>query len=131
MPEGKHPDNYVLTVEANGSGTFGNIYLVMNSVYSATYIAFKIKNKKEGISLMSYLNSYLIRFMLKMRKNTQHIPDYALYWIPLIEFTKEYTDADIYKQFKISKTEQEMIEQLIGSNKGPDTGYGLNRSHIH
>jgi hypothetical protein len=113
------PNFYVLTTEAyNAGNNFGCIYLDSNKViFNQTYMGFKVSNIEEGKNLISYLDSYLIRFIVQCRKISQHISEKTLKWIPLLPLNKIYTDKDLFKLFNIEEHEKKLIKNIIKKSK--------------
>jgi site-specific DNA-methyltransferase (adenine-specific) len=102
----------VLVPEASGKGKdgFGNIFICeAKNVFSSTYISFDVKNKKEADSLVSYLKCKLANFMLSLKKNTQHISEKTIDWIPLPPLDRIWTDESVYEYFKITSKEKKLI----------------------
>jgi site-specific DNA-methyltransferase (adenine-specific) len=110
----------VITAEASdahGSG-FGNIFVgTKDEVHTGSYISFKVKSKTEAKSLVSYMRCKLSNLMLSLRKNSQHINENVLAWIPLVPLDRIWTDATVYKYFKLSSSEIKLI------NKAEIKGY--------
>jgi len=110
----KPTDTYkVITARANGkNGCFGNTFIGnKNEVHSKSYISFEIESKQEADSLLNYMNCRLPNFMLSLRKISQDISQNTCKWIPLPTLDKKWTDNDVYKYFKLSKAEIELIEK--------------------
>jgi len=79
-----------------------------------------VTDKTEGIKLEKFLNSKLIRFLLHIIQysaSPNHINEFKILnmiSIPL-GLPNIPTDKDIYKYFKLSKKEIDLIEKLISS----------------
>jgi hypothetical protein len=54
--------------------------------------------------------------MLSLRRISQHINDSTCKWILLVPLNKEWTDSDVYKYFKLSKDDINLIKEtkIIG-----------------
>jgi site-specific DNA-methyltransferase (adenine-specific) len=103
----------VITVEANKTrkNGFGNSFIGnIDEVYTGSYIGFKISTQKEAISLLSYIKCKLPNFMLKLRKITQHINEDTCKWIPLPPLNRTWSDEKIYKYFKLSNNDIQLIK---------------------
>ena len=58
----------------------------------------------------------LPNFMLSLRKQSQDISESTCKWIPLPPLTKEWTDDDVYKHFKLLEEDIKLINDtnIIG-----------------
>ena len=80
-----------------------------------------MKSKNEAKSLLSYLKCKLPNLLLSIRKPSQDISEATCKWIPLPPLNKTWTDDDVYKYFKLSKDEIELIKntQISGYHDLP------------
>ena len=60
-----------------------------------------------------YLETRFVRFLISLRKNTQHLTESRFKFVPLLEMNKEWTDEDLYKKFNITKKDQDFIETIV------------------
>ena len=71
----------------------------------------------EARNLESYLRTRFLRFLVALRKNTQHITRELtrerFSFVPLLPMTEEWTDEKLYKKYGITTEEIEFIESLI------------------
>jgi site-specific DNA-methyltransferase (adenine-specific) len=102
----------IITPAAYGASKyFGNIFIGKpNEVYSQSFISFEVNNEIEAKSLLSYLKTKLANFMLSLRKNTQHISKETIKWIPLPPLDREWTNEKVFKYFKLTLEEIELIK---------------------
>jgi site-specific DNA-methyltransferase (adenine-specific) len=109
----------VITVRAahkHKSG-FGNIFIGLpNEVHTKSYISFNTDNEERSKSLLSYMKCRLPNLMLSLRKNSQDICQSTCKWIPLPPLNKEWTDEEVYKHFKLSEEDINLINDtnIIG-----------------
>jgi len=108
----------VITARANGGkGCFGNTFIGKpDEIHTASYISFKVSNEDEAKSLLSYMKCKLPNFMLSLRKASQDISESTCKWIPLPSLNKEWTDEEVYKNFKLSEDDIKLINDtnIIG-----------------
>jgi site-specific DNA-methyltransferase (adenine-specific) len=84
------------------------------SVCLQTYIVVgTYPNEEEASNCVSYLALKLPRFMLAQRAISQDLPPSAWLWVPKIDFTKTWTDAQLYEYFGLTAAEQAHIEATI------------------
>jgi site-specific DNA-methyltransferase (adenine-specific) len=101
--------------EANSK--FGNTFIGnLDEVHTGSYISFKVSSEKEAESLLSYMKSKLCNFMLSLRKISQDINESTCKWIPLPTLDKVWTDEEVYKFFKLTKEDINLINEtnIIG-----------------
>jgi site-specific DNA-methyltransferase (adenine-specific) len=85
-----------------------------NSVCSQTYLIFgPFNNEAEAKNALTYLKSKFFRFLVSLRKITQHALRSTYTWVPLVDFSRPWTDLELYKEFDLSPREVEVIEALI------------------
>jgi len=109
----------VITAEANGCAncSFGNMFIGNKTeVHSSSYISFKINNEFEAKSLLSYLKCKLPRFILILRKVSQHINGNVCKWIPLPPLNRIWSNEEIYKYYNLSDEDIKLIKEtkIIG-----------------
>jgi site-specific DNA-methyltransferase (adenine-specific) len=83
------------------------------SVCTQTFLFFSVQDKEKAESLESYLSTRFFRFLVSLRKITQHATRSTYTWVPQQTWDRVWTDADLYAKYKITKTEVEFIEKMI------------------
>lgn len=71
------------------------------------------ETKKEAESFLTYLKTDFARYLLGVRKLTQHIPKDRWAWVPFLDFSKEWNDKMIADFFKLTKAEQDHIKKKV------------------
>jgi hypothetical protein len=71
------------------------------------------ETKNEAERFLSYLKTDFARYLLGVRKLTQHIPRDRWNWVPLMDNTRNWTDKEIASFFNLSKEEQEHIKKKV------------------
>jgi len=101
----------VITTEANGKyKRFGNTFVGdENTVHSGSYISFKVCSKLEADSLVSYMKTKPVNFLLGLRKCSQHINEGTCKWIPLPPLDRTWTDDTVYKFLDFTEDEIKLI----------------------
>lgn len=90
-----------------------------NSVCSETYlcICYNQKNKSyselECKNIMTYMETRFFRFLVSLKKKTQHAPSAVYQFVPLQDFTRPWTDADLYAKYNLTNDEIAYIESMI------------------
>lgn len=83
------------------------------SVATQTFLAFCVANEREAQSLESYYRTKFFRFLVSLRKPTQDAlkPMYA--WVPMQSWQQTWSDALLYKKYKLTKEEIDFVEYMI------------------
>lgn len=85
-----------------------------NSVCTETYMMIgPCKSKKEAENICSYIKTRFFRFMVMYKKNTQHAVASVYSFVPLQDFSKPWTDEELYAKYKLTKDEIAFIESMI------------------
>jgi len=83
------------------------------SVCTQTYLFFCVASKKQAESLQSYLNTRFFRFLVSLRKITQHATRATYTWVPQQTWDCVWTDEALYKKYRLSKDDIAHIEASI------------------
>jgi len=84
-----------------------------NSACTQSFLAFWIENESEARSLQSYLSTKFFRFLVSLRKITQHALRSTYTWVPQQEWKSTWTDAKLYKKYDLSEEQIDYIEAVI------------------
>ncbi len=85
-----------------------------NSVCTETYLIVDFVNsEKEGYNLISYMSTKFFRFMMSLIKNTQNISKGVFDFVPVQDFSKSWTDAELYAKYGLTLEEISFIESMI------------------
>jgi site-specific DNA-methyltransferase (adenine-specific) len=69
--------------------------------------------KHAAQSFESYYRTKLFRFLISLRKITQHAGRATYTWVPEQTWDRTWTDKELYKKYKLTKDEIEFIESMI------------------
>lgn len=85
------------------------------SICTETYIIINTFNtKEESENFISYVKTKFFRFMLGLRLLTQNISKEKFNWVPdLQNYSKSYTDVELYDIFNLTTDERLYIENKI------------------
>jgi hypothetical protein len=109
----------VLVARASGSGNdpqvIGQpIIAPPGSACTETYLVVgRFANKREAVLFTNYLRSRFLRFLVSLRKYTQDIYNERFQFVPDLPMEHEWTDAELYKKFKLSLEDTAFIESMI------------------
>ena len=62
---------------------------------------------------MSYIRTKFFRFLVSLRKISQDATQSVYSFVPMQDFSKPWTDAELYKKYKLTKDEIAFIESMI------------------
>jgi len=84
------------------------------SACTETYLVIgPFKSRKECDNVVSYINTRFFRFIVLQKKPSQNATRKVYEFLPTQDFSRSWTDDDLYAKYKISKTEVEFIEKMI------------------
>lgn len=84
------------------------------SVCTQTWIvAGPLKSKKQAEIVARYLQTSFVRFVVSLRKISQHAMKGVYHWVPQQDWTQEWTDEMLYKKYGITKDEISFINSMI------------------
>ena len=88
--------------------------LAPNEICSESYLVLSaFDNKEEAENLVIYMKSRFARFLLSTILLTQNIAKDKFQLIPLQDFSKPWTDAELYAKYGLTEDEIAFIESMI------------------
>lgn len=90
-----------------------------NSVCSQTFLVIgydAIKHnftKKECKNIITYIKTRFFRYLVSIKKKTQNGPRGVYQFVPLQDFTKSWTDEELYDKYDLTSKEIDFIESMI------------------
>ena len=83
------------------------------SVCSQTYIYAKFGNSTEAENFAGYLRTRFFRALVCARKIDQHAPSKVYSFVPVQDFTRAWTDADLFAKYNLDDKARAWIEKNI------------------
>ena len=83
------------------------------SVCTQSFLFFYVSTQKEAESLQAYYKTRFFRFLVSLRKISQHATHSTYRWVPMQTWDRNWTDTELYKKYGITKTEILFIESMI------------------
>ena len=83
------------------------------SVCTQSYLFFYVDSEAEARSIQSYYTTRFFRFLVSLRKITQHATHATYAWVPVQKWDRTWTDKALYKQYGITPDEQAYIESQV------------------
>ena len=85
---------------------------------SETYLVASLaKTKTEAQYIASYMRTKFFRYMVSIRKVAQHNKIENFSFVPDIPLDRDWTDAELYKRYSLSKNDIAFIESMIREMK--------------
>ena len=79
-----------------------------------TYIvAGSFDSREEAESLASYLRTRFVRFLVSLRKSTQHATRNVYSFVPQQSWDREWTDEELYAKYGLTDEEIAFIESIV------------------
>lgn len=105
----------VITARAafGANSGFGNTFIGSPlEIHTGSYISFQVSNESEAKSLLSYMKCKLPNLLLSVRKSSQDISEATCKWIPLVPLDRVWNNDEVYKYFKLSIDEINLIKNI-------------------
>ena len=89
---------------------YGEPYSVCNQTY---LVIGPFENKVICENTISYIKTRFFRFMVLLKKNSQDAMREVYSFVPLQDFSKPWTDEELYKKYNLTEDEIAFIESMI------------------
>ena len=76
-------------------------------------VAGRFSNKDSAVSYASYLRTRFLRFLVSLRKVTQHATRDVYAFVPIQTWDRIWTDEELYKKYGLAKNEIAFIESMV------------------
>lgn len=115
-------DKFKVYISKSGSGSdkfphqiigkpfFGDI----QTACTETFLAIgPFASKHECENVMSYISTKFFRFLVLLKKNSQNALRIVYEFVPMQDFSKPWTDKELYAKYGLTDDEIEFIESMI------------------
>lgn len=118
----KHKDDIyrhkVFIPEAAGSGNDPYVlgkpmYAAPNSVCSQTFLYVAFDTRDEANNFITYLQTKFFRVLVSACKISQHAPSKAYRFVPIQDFTRSWSDEELYSMYGLTAEDIKYIEDTI------------------
>ncbi|OOS07389.1 site-specific DNA-methyltransferase (adenine-specific) [Moraxella cuniculi DSM 21768] len=90
------------------------IYGAPKTCCTETYLLIgDFESKEICLNVMSYISTKFFRFMVLLKKNTQDAPKRVYELVPIQDFSKPWTDKELYQKYGLSQDEIDFIEKMV------------------
>lgn len=83
------------------------------SACTQTYLFLPAASEAEADSMESYVHTRLFRFLIWLRKVSQHATRSTYTWVPQQTWDRVWTDEELYEKYGITDDEQAYVESII------------------
>jgi site-specific DNA-methyltransferase (adenine-specific) len=83
------------------------------SVCTQSYLFLRFNSERAARSAQSYYATRFFRFLVSLRKITQHALHSTYTWVPIQQWNRTWTDDDLYAKYGLSPKEQAYIESQV------------------
>ena len=85
-----------------------------NTCCTETYLVIgPFDSKSIAENVISYIKTKFFRFMVMLKKNTQNGTRQVYEFVPMQDFSKHWTDEELYAKYDLSNEEIQFIESMI------------------
>lgn len=85
-----------------------------NTVCTETYLVFgPYLTRTEAENVIAYIKTKFFHFLLGLKKITQHTTQAVYQFVPMQDFSKPWTDEELYEKYGLSNEEIDFIEATI------------------
>ncbi len=86
----------------------------INSACTETYLLIgPFKNDDESNNVISYIKTKFFRFLVMLKKPSQHATSKVYSFVPVQDFSHPWTDKDLYQKYNLNEDEIAFIESMI------------------
>jgi len=83
------------------------------SVCTQSFLFVCTESREQAESIVSYYRTRFLRFLVSLRKITQHTTRESYLWVPQQSWDRIWTDDALYKKYGLTKEEIAFIESMI------------------
>nr|WP_233061543.1 Eco57I restriction-modification methylase domain-containing protein [Parvularcula mediterranea] len=83
------------------------------SVCTQSFLFFFLSSESEAKSLQSYYTTRFFRYLVSLRKISQHATHSTYQWVPMQTWDRVWTDDALYTKYGFDSSEIALIESLI------------------
>jgi site-specific DNA-methyltransferase (adenine-specific) len=83
------------------------------SVCTQSFLFFYLESEEQVHSIRSYYATRFFRFLVSLRKITQHATHSTYSWVPMQSWDRTWTDGELYEKYGLNDEEASFIESTI------------------
>ena len=90
------------------------IYGEPQSISTETYLLIgPFETEEQTINVLSYMKTRFFRFLVMLLKSTQYATSKVYKLVPIQDFSKTWTDEELYRKYNLNQEEIDFIESMI------------------
>ena len=120
FPKKEYLKKYKMFMARNqGSGLFGEtfstpIFAGPNEACTETFVVIGLfETEKEMKNCWTYMKTKFFRTMVGVKKNDQGMAQGVYQYVPMQDFSKPWTDEELYKKYNLTQEEIDFIESTV------------------
>jgi len=90
------------------------------SVCTQSFLFVCTDSQEQAESVVSYYRTRFLRFLVALRKITQHTTRESYLWVPQQSWDRKWTDAALYKKYGLTKADISFIESMVRPMEAAD-----------
>lgn len=83
------------------------------SVCTGSFMFFYVGSEEQAKSIRSYIATKFFRFLVSLRKITQHAFRSTYTWVPMQSWDRTWTDKALYKKYSLTQDQIDYIESVV------------------
>jgi site-specific DNA-methyltransferase (adenine-specific) len=83
------------------------------SICTQSFLFVCVDSREQAESVASYYRTRFLRFLVSLRKITQHTTRESYLWVPQQSWHRKWTDMALYKKYNLTGDEISFIESMI------------------
>lgn len=85
-----------------------------NSCCTETYLVIgPFRDQQRCENVITYMKTRFFRFLILLKKNTQHATRKVYEFVPMQDFSKPWIDEELYKKYSLTEEEIAYIEKMV------------------
>lgn len=99
----------------------GPSFVAINpSVCTQSFLFVCVDSREQAESIASYYRTRFLRFLVSLRKITQHTTRESYVWVPQQKWNRKWTDEALYKKYNLTRDDIAFIESRIRPMEAAD-----------
>lgn len=82
-------------------------------MFTQSFLFFYVQSEKEATSIQSWYATRFFRFLVSVRKITQHATHSTYAWVPMQDRDSVWADGALYQKYGLNSAEQDYIESQV------------------
>ena len=101
-----------------------SIIAPIGSVSTETYLIVDFPaSQKEAEHMVGYMQTRFFRFLVSLIKTTQNISQGSFAFVPVQDFSRSWTDSDLFAKYNITTEEIAFIESQVRAAVADDGAF--------